>query len=101
MTTIPAPSTVNRTAARAGEPIACALIVDDDEGLLNLARRALMRAGFDAVTASGADAARAWLNSRAKDQLPDVLIVDYVLGTAETGLDFLRALRAAGTMLPA
>ncbi|PPB81950.1 hybrid sensor histidine kinase/response regulator [Mycetohabitans endofungorum] len=84
-----------------GQPAACALIIDDDEGLLSLARRALTRAGFDVVTLTGTQAARAWLDSRGQERWPDVLIVDYVLGTAETGLDFLRSLRMQGTMLPA
>lgn len=87
--------------AAAHQATACALIIDDDEGLLSLARRALVRAGFEVVTMTGTQAARAWLDGGDKNPLPDVLIVDYLLGTAETGLDFLRSLRASGRMLPA
>ncbi|WP_206996788.1 ATP-binding response regulator [Trinickia mobilis] len=73
------------------------LFVDDDEGLLRLATRALTRVGYRVSTAAGARDARAAMAS----QLPEVIVVDYTLGTAETGLDFLRALRAAGIVLPA
>ncbi|WP_116141210.1 response regulator [Trinickia diaoshuihuensis] len=74
-----------------------ALFVDDDEGLLRLAARSLARAGYRVSTAPSTDAAR---QSLAAEQ-PDVIVVDYALGAAETGLDFLRALRAQGLALPA
>ncbi|HLX00841.1 MAG TPA: response regulator [Trinickia sp.] len=73
------------------------LFVDDDEGLLRLATRALTRVGYRVLTAASAHDARASIAS----ELPEVIVVDYTLGTAETGLDFLRALRAAGIVLPA
>ncbi|MGV2287337.1 response regulator [Trinickia sp. YCB016] len=73
------------------------LFVDDDEGLLRLATRALTRVGYRVSTAASAHEARASFAS----ELPEVIVVDYTLGTAETGLDFLRALRAAGVVLPA
>ncbi|TKC86725.1 response regulator [Trinickia terrae] len=73
------------------------LFVDDDEGLLRLATRALTRVGYRVSTAPGANSARTALLL----ELPEVIVVDYTLGTAETGLDFLRALRAAGIVLPA
>lgn len=74
-----------------------ALFVDDDEGLLRLAARSLARAGYRVSTAASTDAARQALDAEA----PDVIVVDYALGSAETGLDFLRALRAGGLALPA
>lgn len=74
-----------------------ALLVDDDEGLLRLAARSLTRAGYQVGTAASATAARAAIDA----EPPDVIVVDYALGTAETGLDFLRALRAQGLVLPA
>lgn len=74
-----------------------ALLVDDDQGLLRLASRSLARAGYRVSTASSTAAAREAMTA----ERPDVLIVDYALGGPETGLDFLRALRANGLGLPA
>ena len=74
-----------------------ALFIDDDEGLLRLAARSLTRAGYRVGTAASTAAAREALDA----ELPDVIVVDYSLGTAETGLDFLRALRVQGLALPA
>jgi signal transduction histidine kinase len=73
------------------------LFVDDDEGLLHLASRALTRAGFRVGTAASPGDARSALAA----QRPEVIVVDYSLGTAESGLDFLRTLRASGIALPA
>ncbi len=74
-----------------------ALFIDDDEGLLRLAARSLTRAGYRVGTAASTAAAREALEA----ELPDVIVVDYSLGSAETGLDFLRALRVQGLVLPA
>lgn len=74
-----------------------ALFIDDDEGLLRLASRSLTRAGYRVATAASTEAAREALAV----ELPDVIVVDYSLGSAETGLDFLRALRVQGLVLPA
>jgi signal transduction histidine kinase len=74
-----------------------ALFIDDDEGLLRLAARSLTRAGYRVSTAASTAAARDALEA----ELPDVIVVDYSLGSAETGLDFLRALRVQGLVLPA
>ena len=74
-----------------------ALFIDDDEGLLRLAARSLARAGYRVSTAASTAAARQALDA----EPPDVIVVDYALGSAETGLDFLRALRAQGLVLPA
>lgn len=74
-----------------------ALFVDDDEGLLRLASRALTRAGYRVGTAVSTQAAREAIGAA----VPDVIVVDYTLGGPETGLDFLRALRAQGLVLPA
>jgi PAS domain S-box-containing protein len=67
------------------------LVLDDDEGILRLARRALERAGHRVNTASSADAATRILAEQ--DTPPDLLILDYQLNTAQTGLDFFRRLR--------
>ena len=74
-----------------------ALFVDDDEGLLRLASHSLARAGYRVSTAASAAQARQAIDAAA----PDVIVVDYALGGAETGLDFLRALRSQGLVLPA
>jgi signal transduction histidine kinase len=73
------------------------LILDDDETTLALERRILERAGFAVVAASTPEAALAAIEGRGAA----LLILDYRLGTAVSGLDFFRALRAAGHGLPA
>ncbi len=78
-----------------------ALFVDDDIGLLRLASRSLARAGYRVSIAANTDEARAATQGSMPYGMPDVLVVDYALGGPETGLDFLRALRADGLALPA
>ncbi|MFM0716144.1 response regulator [Paraburkholderia strydomiana] len=73
------------------------LVVDDDEGILRLARKSLERAGCRVAICAGADAARA----RLADGGPDLLVLDYQLSGPETGLDFFRRLRAEGVRIPA
>jgi signal transduction histidine kinase len=74
-----------------------ALLIDDDEGLLRLAARSLIRAGYRVSTCASTAAARRAIDA----QPPDVIVVDYALGGVESGLDFLRALRSQGLALPA
>ncbi|MFX1762019.1 response regulator [Paraburkholderia sp. A1RI-2L] len=73
------------------------LVVDDDEGILRLARKSLVRAGARVDTSTGVGEARAVLAART----PDVLVLDYQLDGAETGLDFFRRLRAEDVRVPA
>lgn len=73
------------------------LVVDDDEGILRLARKSLARAGARVDTCTGVGEARAVLAART----PDVLVLDYQLDGAETGLDFFRRLRAEDVRVPA
>ncbi|MEX3944708.1 response regulator [Paraburkholderia sp. BR10937] len=73
------------------------LVVDDDEGILRLARKSLLRAGARVDTCTGVGEARALLAV----QTPDVLVLDYQLDGAETGLDFFRRLRADDVRVPA
>jgi PAS domain S-box-containing protein len=73
------------------------LVVDDDEGILRLARKSLLRAGARVDTCTGVGEARALLAV----QTPDVLVLDYQLDGAETGLDFFRRLRADNVRVPA
>ncbi len=73
------------------------LVVDDDEGILRLARKSLARAGAEVATCTRVDEAAALLAGHK----PDVLVLDYQLDGAETGLDFFRRLRAEDVRVPA
>jgi PAS domain S-box-containing protein len=73
------------------------LVVDDDEGILRLARKSLERAGCRVAICAGVEAARERLASGG----PDLLVLDYQLSGPETGLDFFRHLRAEGIRIPA
>ncbi|HVX86063.1 MAG TPA: response regulator [Phycisphaerae bacterium] len=69
------------------------LLLDDDEGILRLARKALERAGYRVSAASSADAA--WsLVANTGAAAPDLLVLDYQLNNSQTGLDFFRNARA-------
>lgn len=71
------------------------LILDDDEGIIRLARRAPERAGHRVTSATSAADASAVLTNASTP--PDLLILDYQLNSAQTGLDFFRDLRAGGS----
>jgi CheY-like chemotaxis protein len=73
------------------------LVVDDDEGILRLARKSLERAGCRVAICAGVDVAR----ERLASGTPDLLVLDYQLSGPETGLDFFRRLRAEGVRIPA
>jgi len=73
------------------------LLLDDDPGVLLLQRRSLERAGYAVSGVSHADDALALLGARSFD----LLVLDYRLGAAETGLDFYRRLRGMGIDRPA
>ncbi|WP_233863358.1 hybrid sensor histidine kinase/response regulator [Paraburkholderia adhaesiva] len=73
------------------------LVVDDDEGILRLARKSLARAGARVDTCASVGEARALLTLHT----PDVLVLDYQLDGAETGLDFFRRLRDEDVRVPA
>ncbi|POR53450.1 PAS/PAC sensor hybrid histidine kinase [Paraburkholderia eburnea] len=73
------------------------LVVDDDEGILRLARKSLVRAGARVDTCGSVAEASTVLAART----PDVLVLDYQLDGAETGLDFFRRLRADNVRVPA
>ena len=78
-------------------PAAYVLVVDDDEGILRLARKSLERAGCRVAICAGVEAARERLAAGS----PDLLVLDYQLSGPETGLDFFRRLRAEGVRIPA
>ncbi len=73
------------------------LVVDDDEGILRLAHKSLARAGALVDTCASVNEALAVLAVRT----PDVLVLDYQLDGAETGLDLFRRLRAQDVRVPA
>ncbi|WP_322009062.1 response regulator [Paraburkholderia sp. J12] len=73
------------------------LVVDDDDGILRLARKSLTRAGARVDTCTSVGEAGALLAL----QTPDVLVLDYQLDGAETGLDFFRRLRSQDVRVPA
>ena len=73
------------------------LILDDDEGLCHLARKRLERAGYRVSAAPTILLAQQQIDAAR----PDVLVLDYDLKCGQTGLDFFRALREQGVLLPA
>jgi PAS domain S-box-containing protein len=73
------------------------LVVDDDDGILRLARKSLARAGARVDTCTSVGEAGALL----AQHTPDVLVLDYQLDGAETGLDFFRRLRSQDVRVPA
>ena len=72
------------------------LILEDDEGVARLERRRLERAGYEVALAATTDEARALL---AADGIA-LMLVDYRLGGALSGLDFHRQLRDEGVVVP-
>ncbi|MBV8628635.1 MAG: response regulator, partial [Paraburkholderia sp.] len=76
---------------------ALVLVVDDDEGILLLARKSLERAGARVATCATVERAGELIRT----ETPDLLVLDYQLDSAETGLDFFRRLRAQGVDIPA
>ena len=79
------------------QPAACVLVVDDDEGILRLARKSLERAGCRVAVCASVEAAR----ERLADGGLDLLVLDYQLSGPQTGLDFFRRLRSEGVRIPA
>lgn len=71
------------------------LVVEDDPGLLEALRYSLAAEGYDVSAVSdGGDGLRA-----ARDQAPDLVILDLMLPTLG-GLDVCRSLRLAGSITP-
>ena len=73
------------------------LIVDDDEGLRELARRRLQKHAYGVYCAGTLAEARTLLLR----QEFDLYIIDYQLAESMTGLDFYAELRAQGSTVPA
>ena len=80
-----------------GELSTDVLILDDDVGLCHLAKKRLERAGYRVATAQDIPTAQHHIDTAP----PDVLVLDYDLQSAQTGLDFVRALAQQGVTLPA
>ncbi len=80
-----------------GEAPVHILVLDDDEGLLHLSRKALQRSGYRVTVAASAAAARLEVEKEA----PGLLVVDYDLTVERTGLDFFRAVRVLCPNVPA
>jgi two-component system response regulator MprA len=72
------------------------LIVDDDPNLLRMLRRGFILAGYAVLAAEDGEAAL----RLAREQEPDVLVLDVMLPEPLDGLEVARRLRAAGCELP-
>ncbi|MCC5829752.1 MAG: response regulator [Phycisphaeraceae bacterium] len=68
------------------------LIIDDEESFAHALSRSLERYGYRSQTASGIDEAL-W---KAAEMRPEILIVDWMLGSASNGLDLIETFRDAG-----
>lgn len=73
------------------------LILDDDHATLTLERKVLERAGHTVFGALTPEAA----TEIAGREAPDLLVLDYRIGRAVSGLEFFQTLRASGHDLPA
>jgi PAS domain S-box-containing protein len=73
------------------------LIVEDDDGIALLERRALERRGYQVATAATPDEAF----DRLREQRFDLAVLDFRLGGPESGLDLYLRLRAEWPELPA
>jgi two-component system, OmpR family, response regulator MprA len=72
------------------------LVVDDDPNLLRMLRRGFLLAGYTVAAAEdGEDALRL-----ARDEEPDVVVLDVMLPEPLDGFEVARRLRAADTELP-
>ncbi len=77
-------------------PTGTVLILEDDAGIAQLERRRLERAGFSVAVSSSAEEARAALAAGGVD----LMVLDYKLNEAATGLDFYRDLSETGLGVP-
>lgn len=72
-------------------------VLDDDEGIFRLQCRALERAGYHVSGAVTFEEGKKFLQS----QTPNLLVLDYNLGTGRSGLDFYREARQTIGDVPA
>jgi two-component system response regulator MprA len=72
------------------------LVVDDDPNLLRMLRRGFILAGYGVLAAEDGEAAL----RLARDEDPDVVVLDVMLPEPLDGLEVARRLRAASSDLP-
>ena len=72
------------------------LVVDDDPNLLRMLRRGLILAGYAVEAVEDGDAAL----RAAREQEPDLVVLDVMLPEPVDGLEVARRLRAAGSEVP-
>jgi two-component system response regulator MprA len=72
------------------------LVVDDDPNLLRMLRRGLILAGYAVEAAEDGEAAL----RLARDDEPDLVVLDVMLPEPVDGLEVARRLRAAGSEVP-
>src|SRR5215467_16297788 len=72
------------------------LVVDDDPNLLRMLRRGFVLAGYTVLAAEDGEAAL----RLARDEDPDVVVLDVMLPEPLDGLEVARRLRAASRDLP-
>ena len=72
------------------------LVVDDDPNLLRMLRRGLILAGYEVVAVEDGEAAL----RLARENDPDLLVLDIMLPEPLDGLEIARRLRAAGMDVP-
>ncbi len=72
------------------------LILEDEAGIAQLERKRLLRAGYGVEVAISAAEARGLLARGGVD----LMVLDYLLASEVNGLEFYRALRAEGTVVP-
>jgi two-component system response regulator MprA len=72
------------------------LVVDDDPNLLRMLRRGLILAGYEVEAVEDGEAAL----RAAREQEPDLLVLDVMLPEPLDGLEVARRLRAAGSEVP-
>ena len=79
------------------EAVATILVLDDDEGIVTLQRRALTRAGFIAIATTNVDEAL----GHVRGGRVDLVVLDYQLHGQVTGLAVYETLKAEGFDVPA
>ena len=79
------------------EAVATILVLDDDEGIVTLQRRALVRAGFTVLATTDVNEALGHVRSARVD----LVVLDYQLHGQLTGLQLYESLKAEGFDVPA
>ncbi|MBB3263370.1 PAS domain S-box-containing protein [Azospirillum sp. OGB3] len=94
------PNGTERAMPSLDPPGALALIIDDEELILQSLRLVLEQWGWDVLAAASGEEALRQLDGA--ERLPDVIIADYRLRYGRTGVDAIRDIHAfAGELIPA